>query len=96
MKKLVMGIMIGFTMFITGCSNPEKIEGLKQTEIGWYVELPSNEEFTNYELVTPRGVEKVAGLSNLNNSINEYIKFDVFGKDPKDLNESQKKRFRVK
>lgn len=96
MKKLFMGVLIGLSMMLTGCSNPEKLEGLKSNEIGWYIELPSNEEFTNYELVTPRGKEKVAGLSNLNKSINEYIKADVFGKDPKDLNESQRKRFRVK
>lgn len=92
-----MGLLIGLTIVLTGCSNPESnTKGLNENQIGWYMEMPSNESFTNYKLMTPRGLELVAGTTNLNNSINEYIKYDVFGKEVNKLNPSQKKRFRVK
>lgn len=91
-----MALIIGLTMALTGCSSSSDNKVvLNENQIGWYVELPSEGEYANYELVTPRGKELVAGTTNLNKSINEYIKQDVFGKEVELLTESQKKRFRV-
>ncbi|MGL5767268.1 MAG: hypothetical protein ACRCX8_16675 [Sarcina sp.] len=97
MKKILMTIMVGLSLVLTGCTTGKDSQvTLNENHIGFYTEVSDEGSFSTYELTTPRGKELVAGFKNLDNSINTYIKYDVFGKDVAQLNESQKKRFRVK
>lgn len=97
MKKILVGLVIILTVVLTGCTtgNDSKVL-LKENHIGWNREIESDGSYSTYELMTPRGLELVAGTTNLNNSIDKYIKYDVFGKEISDLDISQKKRFNVK
>lgn len=97
MKKILMTIVVGLTLLMTGCTTgKDSTIILSENHIGFYTEISVEGDFSTYELTTPRGKELVAGFKNLDNSINTYIKFDVFGKEVAQLSESQKKRFRVK
>lgn len=97
MKKILMMVVVGLSLVLTGCTTgKDSTVVLNETHIGFYTEVSVEGSFSTYELTTPRGKELVAGFKNLDNSINTYIKYDVFGKNISQLDESQKKRFRVK
>lgn len=102
MKKLA--IMLGTVAILTGCGS--KPAELTEGQIGYntpkYIRMvnendsPIGQDYNEYYLQTPRGVEVVAGDTNLHNSIHAYKMYRVFGKLPEELNQEQKEKFRVK
>lgn len=105
MKKILMVLAIGAIM--TGCNSKKIVPNKELTnkQIGWYKTI-EEESWINgekqsegvYLVMTPRGLEEVYSQDRLKESLDVYINWNVYGKNPEEYNfsDSTKKKFRIK
>lgn len=85
-KELILGlgVIVVAGMYFGRDTEADKmtkaLNNLKSNQIGYHVVLADAGSYNMYEVVTPRGVEVVAGERNLMNSLNTYYKNGVLGK----------------
>lgn len=88
-KELVLGLglIVVAGLYFGSESKEDKMikafNNLKSGQIGYHRVIADAGNYDMYEIVTPRGVEKVAGQRNLMNSLETYYKNGVLGKEVK-------------